>query len=124
LRTKSVTEKQTDPQWPTPETASLWHEFVVSLERFVLRKWDVHDVELPAVWENKPPTPGSPLRIFHDVENRKTTVYSVDLNRLGSITPPFSQEPAGILLARASFSPNRIAAEYLGPGDLVKSSMK
>lgn len=122
LRNKDVAAKQSDPEWPTPETASLWHEFVVGLERSVLKRWDIHDVELPAVWENEAPTPGRPLRIFHDAQNRETTIYSVDLDRLGSITPAFSQQPVGILLAKAGPSSNSIVAEYLGPSDLVKSS--
>jgi len=121
LRTEAVTAKQSIREWPTPETASLWREFVQSLERLVLRKWDIYSVELPAVWDNEPPTEGCHVRIFHNAGEHKTTICSVDLDRLGFIVPAFSHTPIGILSAKASQSRDRITVEYLGPGDLVRT---
>lgn len=119
LKADAVISKQRDPRWPTPETAKLWRDFVSSFENPATRKWDIHDLELPAVWTGGPPPVGLPVHVLHAADRRETVIYSVDLERIGSVTPAFSREPAGIVLGKVSSSANRISVQYLGPRDLV-----
>jgi hypothetical protein len=118
LGTPDVVRKQSDTNWPTPETAQLWRAFVSGLENPAIRKWDVHEFELPVVWVADPPPVGSPVRIVHDVARHETTIYSVDLERIGYVSAPLSKEPAGVMIATVT-SVNRISGQYLGPPDVI-----
>jgi replicative superfamily II helicase len=119
LKSEPVTARQRDPDWPTPETANLWREFVKSFENPALRRWDIHKVEFPVAWETPPPPAGVPVRVLHDANRRETVIYSVALDRIGVVTPSFLREPKGIILGQVSSSSHRVFAEYLGPRDLV-----
>jgi len=120
LKSDQVLTWQNDPNWPTPATASLWRQFVKSFGNPALRKWDIHLLDLPVVWQASPPKPGTLVRALHDATRRETIVYSTDLDRLGWIKPPFSKAPVGIIIAEVGTSPNRLQVSYLGPRDLVK----
>lgn len=53
--------------------------------------------------------PSHPVRealfaFFHDSTRGETVIYSVQLDRLGTVVPAFSQEPAGVLVAAVSSS--------------------
>jgi hypothetical protein len=117
LTSDCVVTRQREAEWPTPQTAHLWGTFARSFEATTAKQWTVQTLELVAEWETEPPRPGGPVRIFHDITRGKTVIYSVELERLGTVVPAFSQEPTGVLVAAVSSSAGRIAAEYLGPSD-------
>lgn len=119
LKSGAIATHQNDETWPTPETASLWRDFASSFENPALRKWCVHHVEFPVSWERSPPPSGSLVRVLHDSDRAETVVYSVDLDRLGTVTPSFTRKPAGIVLGCVSQTAGHVSAEYLGPSDLV-----
>ena len=120
LASECVISRQRDPQWPTQETASLWHAFIENLESTATKRWTVQQVELDVKWETEPPRPGTYVRVVVDKDRNETVVLSVELDRLGIVVPSFSEQPAGVLTAAVGSSPNRIAAEYLGPLDLAR----
>src|SRR5260370_32030027 len=103
----------------TPHTARLWREFVSSLESPALKKWDIREFQLPVIWTMEPPAAGTPVRVVHDVARHETTVYSIELERIGYIAPPFSREPAGILLPNVSSLFNPVSRPDLCPPDFI-----
>ena len=120
LGSECVADRQRDPEWPTRETANLWHAFIVNLESTETKKWTVQKLELDVKWETEPPRPGTPVRILVDKDRNESVVLSVELDRLGIVVPSFSEQPAGVFIAAVGSSPNRIAAEYVGPLDLTR----
>lgn len=119
LKSPHLVELQCDPNWPTPETAALWREFVRSFENPALRRWKIHDAVFPVLWDNTPPAPHTPVRVFYDSDRGETLVYSVELDRLGAIKPSFGKVPAGIILGEVTPQQDGIFGEYLGPNDIV-----
>jgi hypothetical protein len=122
LASKCVMDQQLDGNWPTPDTASLWRAFVQSFEITAAKNWSVQTLELNVKWEVAPPRAGTLVRILHDEHLKATVVRSIELDRLGTVVPAFSTPPAGVLVAAVASTPDRIAAEYLGPFDLTRSN--
>jgi hypothetical protein len=121
LWSKCVTDRQRDNNWPTPETASLWRAFVESFEATAAKKWSVQMLEFGVEWQAPPPRTGTEVRIIHDSSRKETVIWSVELDRLGTIVPGFPGQPAGVLVAAVAAMGDRIAAEYLGPYDLART---
>ncbi len=115
-----MVDRQGDEGWPTAETGSLWRAFVQSFETTTTKKWSVQTLEFNVQWEAEPPRAGTHVRILHDESRGETVIRSVDFDRLGTAVPPFSVQPAGVLVAAVASAPDRIAAEYLGPFDLAR----
>jgi hypothetical protein len=120
LNSKCVVDRQGDEDWPTAETGSLWRAFVHSFETTTTKKWSVQTLEFNVQWEAEPPRAGTHVRIQHDESRGETVIRSVNFDRLGTVVPPFSVQPAGVLVAAVASAPDRIAAEYLGPFDLAR----
>ena len=119
LKSTFVETKQHDPSWPTPETSSLWRDFVQGTKSLGLNPWSIYNVELPVEWKQPAPPPGTPVRVLRHPKTEQTDVYSIDLDYLGSITLKFLKPPVGIFLAKTTPSPVRISAQYIGPPDWV-----
>lgn len=120
LASECVLARQRDPEWPTQETANLWHAFTRNFESNTTKKWTVQNLELTVKWETEPPRPGTHVRVLHDADRNESVVHSVDLDRLGTVVTAFSQQPAGVLVAAVSSIADRIEAEYFGPFDLAR----
>jgi hypothetical protein len=120
LSSECVVVRQREREWPTPATATLWRAFIQNLESPPTQRWKVQPLELVVKWETEPPRAGTHVRVLHNPERNESVVHSVELDRLGVVTPPFARQPAGVLIAAVSSSADRIAAEYLGPLDLAR----
>jgi hypothetical protein len=121
LASKCTTDRQHDKDWPTPQTANLWRAFIETFESTTAKKWTIHELDLDVKWDVEPPRVGTHVRVLHDQGRKETVVYSIDLDRLGAVVPPFSEPPAGVLLAAVGSVAGRIAAEYVGPYDLARA---
>jgi len=104
-----VKRRTQEPNWPTPQTASLWKEFVQGLSRQSLDKWEERHFDAVVDWRREPLRVGSPVRI----RDRKF-VFSVDWNPVGVLRQELSGND-GIFLAHVGGTGTTITGQYLGP---------
>ena len=119
LFSETVKTKQQDANWPTPKMRGPWIDFVDGFRNPVSRKWQIRLVTFPVQWEVKPLPIGSSVRIFFRQEINETVVYSVDLDRLGTIVPSFGREPAGVFRGKIAEDGHSLECVYSGPADIV-----
>ncbi|MEB0217358.1 MULTISPECIES: hypothetical protein [unclassified Undibacterium] len=118
LRSEAVIALAAGASWPTPETHSLWMEFVRSFDAQAAQPW-IRSIESAQVsWlEGKAPKSGTPLRIDSTSQSRDF-VMSADYKRLGILNMPLNPDRAGLLVATASGVPKAIELDYVGPDKL------
>ena len=115
---RGVTERETDPNWPTPETASLWRTFVDGLTVTRTEKWTIQNWIVNVTWDHELPPDGTQVRLLYDQLHQKMRVFSTDLEPLGFLPYRWEYEPAGVALGEISTSQAAISLTYLGPSDL------
>jgi hypothetical protein len=118
VRSRCVSQRQADPNWPTPETASLWQTFVDSLAVSATTKWTIQEWNAKVTWYGEPPPDGTHLRILYDGDEQNLQVLSAALKPLGFLPNRRETEPVGTALGQAIGSPDTITVIYLGPSDL------
>jgi hypothetical protein len=116
-RSRCVIRRQEDPNWPTPETASLWRPFVSGLAVGSTAKWTIQHGSANVTWHEKPPSDGTGVRLVYDPDQRNMRVFSPDLEPLGFLPYRWEEEPIGIALGEVSESQETLAISYLGPND-------
>lgn len=118
LQSEVVVALTAMPTWPTPETHSLWVEFVLSFDTKITQCW-VHSSELAQVlwFVGKEPQPGTPLRI-NSIIGQEDLVMSADYERLGVLTSQLNPNRMGLLIVTASKNQNVIELDYAGPDKL------
>lgn len=120
LRSEEVTTKQAQRNWPTAETASLWHSFVEGLRGSDSVKWEIQSWKIPVRWHGAAPKEGTSVRVFYDVTDKSMQVRSIELELLGSLPFKWDVAPSGIILANASTTAGHLEIKYLGPKDLFE----
>ena len=105
----SVKRRTQDQNWPTPETASLWREFVEGLNRPTVDKWEETEVNAQVTWFGPPLRAGTPVRV---VGGRK--IFTVKWQPVGELRQGI-QDTGGIFLAHVSNLGNSITGQYIGP---------
>jgi hypothetical protein len=115
-RSICVAQRQASPNWPTPETASLWLTFVSGLTVTSAAKWTFQSGNANVTWR-EPPPPGTGVRLIYDHAHRNMRVFSRDLEPLGFLPYRWEAEPAGIALGEVSNSEDTVNITYLGPSD-------
>jgi hypothetical protein len=116
-RSRCVIQRQEDPNWPTPETASLWRTFVSGLAVGSTGKWTIQHGSANVTWHEEPPSDGTGVRLVYDPDQRNMRVFSPDLEPLGFLPYRWEEEPIGIALGEVSESQETLAISYLGPKD-------
>lgn len=119
---RCVKDKRADPNWPTPETASLWRTFVTGLTVSSTEQWTIQNWSVNVTWEHEPPPSGSHVRLLYNQSHQNMRVFSADLEPLGFLPYRWKYEPTGIALGEISDSQHSIAITYLGPSDLFPES--
>ena len=118
LGSAPVVERQNDDNWPTPETALLWKEFVSSFHHRRLARWLKHEFSRAARWFSEVPDPGLPVRVVHRNASHQTLICTPDWTVLGELVDPLPQskvELAGIFVTRINGDSSGIVGNYLGP---------
>jgi hypothetical protein len=85
-----IAEKQSDPNWPTPETASLWRTFISGLVVSRTAKWTIQKGSAEVTWHGDPPVDKSQVRMLYDGSKQNMKVLSSDLEPLGFLILPSS----------------------------------
>jgi hypothetical protein len=121
VRSRCVTQRQADPKWPTPETASLWQTFVGGLTVGSTAKWSIQKGCANVTWQDEPRPDGTSVRMLYDHSQRNMRVLSHDLDPLGILPYRWDAEPVGVALGEIAESQSSIAITYLGPSDFFSS---
>jgi hypothetical protein len=122
VRARCVKHRRDDPNWPTPETASLWRTFVTGLTVSSTEQWTIQNWSANVTWEHEPPPSGTHVRLLYNQSHQNMRVFSADLEPLGFLPYRWEYEPTGIALGEISDSQHSIAITYLGPSDLFSES--
>jgi hypothetical protein len=118
LQSEAVTRNQLEPDWPTAETALLWHSFVDGLKVTETAKWSIQNFEIPVKWIESPPAEETQVRVLYDATNKCMQVRSTELELLGSLPYEWEVEPSGVILAHVSKTVGHLLITYFGPKDL------
>lgn len=105
-------------EWPTPETRTMWAEFVQGFEPQESRIWASRTYVGKVTWLHTPPPPGTPLQI-HEWAG-KVTVLAVDGAPLGTLENSINIDRKGLLRAEVAKDVSQTNITYLGPADLVE----
>ena len=121
-RSANVIAKECDPDWPTPETSSLWRSFVSGLAVSTTAKWSIQEGNVGITWDSVPAVDGTPLRLLYDQAQQNFRVFSTDLEPLGSLPYHWKAEPVGIALGEVTRAQQAVAITYVGPADFFSES--
>ena len=119
LRSGVVNRRQTDPNWPTPETATLWRNFVHGVGNPAADKWEIQRFEVAVNWTASAPTPAHPVRLLYGAQSRTISVYSINMEPLGSLQHRWDSEPAGTFVATVADDRTSLNIIYTGPADFL-----
>jgi len=118
LSSQRVQDRLAEPNWPTTAMHGPWRQFVSSLSSSGTAVWSTRSANLQPAWTARVPAPKTPVRILHDAKISETVVYSIELNRLGTIVPCFACEPAGVITAVIGNDGRSLDCTYTGPSDI------
>lgn len=117
VRSEAVAALQTQSDWPTPETASLWRTFADGLAVVSTSQWEVHNSDVDMTWSGEPLPVGSPVRLIYDRAARHMQVFTPELEPVGHLPYHWAREPAGIALGVVADEQKSIDVTYVGPAD-------
>ena len=121
LASDVVSELSRDETWPTPETNSLWRDFIRSLTPSQQAVWSSSQRSAEADWaEGLEPLQGTALRVAHDAEG-KSLVLTSDCERIGMLKQAVNPVHRGLLVVTAGAGPSEVILDYVGPDDLYLS---
>jgi hypothetical protein len=99
----------TNPEWPTPDTAGIWRDFVESLERSEIEPWEAVPFTKQIRWRESRLAPGTPVRISDGV-----TVHTVSWEPVGDLDEPLDFDGEGALKAHVGPDSSSVDGEFLG----------
>lgn len=113
LRSDDIVERSTDASWPTPETHTLWRDYLNTVLAGTDAAWvrleSVEDVD----WEEEPAVAGSAVRI-RTWDDGVSRVLAPNFTMLGKVRGRLPYSNRG--QAKASVSDEgQLEIEYLGP---------
>ncbi|SLJ91188.1 DEAD/DEAH box helicase [Novosphingobium mathurense] len=120
LRSDEVESGSIDPDWPTPQSHSLWLQFVESLAPERQRTWSRHESQMEVRWDDVCADAGAPVRLYDD--GSRTLVLDTDFTRLGRLKTPINPKRLGLVQATVGFDEDFLDVRYLGPADLTRRS--
>lgn len=122
LLSAGVKKAQSNPDWPTKETASIWRAFVDSLKASNFDKWTVQDWQCDVRWLNGEPEPGSQVRVSFNNDKQSMHVFSPELTFLGYLPYEFKTSPLGIAVGTVLDTPGKLHIRYAGPQDFFTAA--
>lgn len=117
LKSEIVLSLSSGPNWPTPETAGQWREFVEGFDPNTEETWKERAFRCGVSWDGAPPSVGAPVRLVLG-EQGSTLVHSPDARELGRLPNGLASEPRGLMLARVGQSVDELDVTYIGPEDV------
>lgn len=116
LRSPEVAAVAAQPNWPTPETRSLWLEFAQEFAPRADRTWAERTYLANVNWTTAPPPPGSPVCLHH--WNGQPLVLSPEGLSHGLLPYALNEARRGLLRATVAAQGGQLDLLYLGPDDL------
>jgi superfamily II DNA/RNA helicase len=117
LNSEVVAACSAEPNWPTPETRSMWTEFLGNFTPRADRTWAESRCRANVAWLGVPPAPGTLVQIHHWRGQPK--VLAADGALLGTVQAALNPKRVGQLRAQVAQDVSRIDITYLGPADLL-----
>lgn len=117
LTTEPVRGLSALEEWPTPDTHTMWMEFVESFTPTTTRTWAERRYWAHVAWKPGVALPAaSPLRLAN--MGQKRVVLSPDGTVLGDLRAALNPNRRGLVRSEVMAEPNKVAITYLGPDDL------
>ncbi|MFD2029820.1 hypothetical protein ACFSKM_04915 [Ancylobacter dichloromethanicus] len=116
LRSPEVAAFVDQPDWPTPETRSLWLDFAQEFAPGASQTWSEHIYLANVNWTTLPPPPGSPVSLYH--WNGQPLVLSPEGLSHGVLPYALNAGRRGLLRATVAAQGGQLDLVYLGPDDL------
>ena len=116
LNSDPVSARSALPDWPTPETKSMWTNLVQSFMVSAHRTWAARRYWSDVAWSGAPPRPGTPVQVYQ--KNGQCLVLTADGLPLGILQAALNPHRRGLIHATVSAEAGRIDLIYLGPDDL------
>jgi superfamily II DNA/RNA helicase len=116
LSSDSIQALQQSQDWPTPETNSIWQQFVSSFYDPAMDEWSERPVKFKVRWDNIAPDESTAVRVAHFPEKAETAVFTSEMSRIGRLIEPFRREYFGVFELSADRGGKSISGRYLGPG--------
>lgn len=116
LRSPEVAAFVDQPDWPTPETRSLWLDFAQEFAPGTSQTWSERTYLANVNWTTLPPPPGSPVSLYH--WNGQPLVLSPEGLSHGVLPYALNAGRRGLLRATVAAQGGQLDLVYLGPDDL------
>lgn len=104
--------------WPTPETAEMWHSFRANFSPQAQAVWNEQEYSARVIWDDEPPDAGRPVRLYDDPATAEPAVLSETGKRLGRLDAPLNPARKGVALTSVLDDRTGIAVSYIGPDDI------
>lgn len=116
LRSPEITAFGARVDWPTPETRSLWLDFVQEFSPRADRTWSQRTYLANVNWTTAPPPPGSPVSLSH--WGGQPLVLSPEGLSHGVLPYALNAGRRGLLRASVAAQGRQLDLLYIGPDDL------
>ncbi len=118
LASDDVAALSAGPDWPTPESHSLWVEFNGPNVAQATQAWNATEYTSNITWRGVPMPPGTPLRLGGG-PGQERSVLTADFQEVGMLR--WTPSAKGLIIATATGDVGTFALEYLGPGNVARS---
>ena len=105
--------------WPTPNSHTLWTEFIDSYTPPEKKVWSIRAGQSGVAWLEGVvrPAPGTTV-VLHLLEDGSSVVMSAGYQLLGRLDVIFEAEPSGLFNATVSADTASVQYSYYGPDDI------
>lgn len=116
LRSPELSAWSAQPAWPSPETRTLWLEFIQEFVPTENQTWNRRNYLANVQWFAAPAPPGTPVGLYH--WNGQPLVLMPDGRPIGLLQHSLNQNRRGLVLAKIAQNVTQLDLVYLGPDDL------
>lgn len=113
LASDEVSALSAAPDWPTPESRTLWLQFKAPGGALAAQAWTAQESTSDIKWHGVPMPPGTALRLGGG-PGKERSVFTADFREVGRLGWTPSAE--GLIVANATGEHGKFALEYVGPG--------
>ena len=118
LKTGEVKTLSERDDWPTSESASLWAEFVASLQSEREKVWNRSHCSVTTRWFDAAPAPGQPVRLL--VGDGDPIIAMPDYTEIGQCMESVSGLESNLISATVSETSESVVITSLGPINIRK----
>lgn len=118
MNTEDLSQRESDPHWPTASTHELWVDFIDRSAAAPDHAWSHTVQHATATWlYGYRPDSGTPYRAV-SLADGKTVLESADGRRVGQLVNPLNPNRRGLLKTTGEHDTNTVTLDYRGPSDL------